>query len=508
MPSQILGRQKPSKLTIIALTVLMTIIGIYIVLSTHAASTTLYISPTGSDSGSCTSSAPCASVSYAYGKALAGDTTTIQVAAGTYGRQVVPSGNKSVIIQNASGTTPVFGTVTVNASGITLKGINIQRNDDPSNATLEALGSNNTFDGVNVDSKNARLKQGIYAAGAGNIFKNGSSFNISDEKAALVTGQNITIDNFKFYDAIYTGQPDSSGGLVHMECIYAIGADGLTIRNSRFWNCAVMDLMFTRGSWYNAPPWGNVLIENNVFEHSTLGTGQTPADWHYYGVDFNGAMNCSANADPQQGGQVCTDQTPAVLSNFVFKNNTFEQAVLLSNMSFKDNSQWIGNIGGGWSCVSGMAFSYNVGQKCGATDKAVSPASSTKTTAAPMGWVSPGAHDFHITSGSPAKDVAGYTGCTSTDKDGNARPSGLTCDAGAYEYGSTSGNPPPPPPPPTCTRAADINCDGSVNIQDVTVVLSNFGKPVAQSSDPRADSSGNGTVDIPDLTVVLSAFGS
>jgi hypothetical protein len=65
-----------------------------------------------------------------------------------------------------------------------------------------------------------------------------------------------------------------------------------------------------------------------------------------------------------------------------------------------------------------------------------------------------------------------------------------------------------PPPPPTCTRAADINCDGSVNIQDVTVVLSNFGKPVAQASDPRADTSGNGTVDIPDMTVVLSAFGS
>jgi hypothetical protein len=64
------------------------------------------------------------------------------------------------------------------------------------------------------------------------------------------------------------------------------------------------------------------------------------------------------------------------------------------------------------------------------------------------------------------------------------------------------------PPPPTCTRVADINCDGSVNIQDVTVVLSNFGKPIAQSSDPRADTSGNGTVDIPDMTVVLSAFGS
>jgi hypothetical protein len=53
----------------------------------------------------------------------------------------------------------------------------------------------------------------------------------------------------------------------------------LTVRNSRFQHCAVMDLFIERGTWWNQPLYGGLTIENNVFEHSNMLGINT---WHYY----------------------------------------------------------------------------------------------------------------------------------------------------------------------------------------------------------------------------------
>ena len=52
--------------------------------------------------------------------------------------------------------------------------------------------------------------------------------------------------------------------------------------------------------------------------------------------------------------------------------------------------------------------------------------------------------------------------------------------------------------------AADVNKDGVVNIIDLTLVASNFGK-TGQNS---ADVNGDGVVNIIDLTLVAGAFGN
>jgi hypothetical protein len=49
---------------------------------------------------------------------------------------------------------------------------------------------------------------------------------------------------------------------------------------------------------------------------------------------------------------------------------------------------------------------------------------------------------------------------------------------------------------------ADLNCDGSVNASDLSVLLAAWG-----SNDPAADLSGNGTVGAEDLAILLSAWG-
>jgi hypothetical protein len=332
------------------------------------------------------------------------------VAAGNYGPQTLPSGTKTLTIRNAPGATPVLSTTMVQASNITLAGFKIERNHDTGTytATLEALGANNTFDGIDVNTKNT-VRQGIHADGNNNTFRNGSSFNVTDEKAAWISGSNITVDHFDFYNVYQVGAG------VHNECAYVINADGFTIRNSRFWNCATMALYLTRGSWYGAPPWGNVLIENNFFGHSTLGG----SGWHYYGLLFSGALTYDG----------------ANLNNFKVRYNTFENAVAMEPLfTFTGGSEFIGNLGGGWDCVNGMTYRYNVGKKCSTTDKAVSPASSTATTTAPYGWVDPANHDFHIKAGSPAIDAGDPNNHPATDIDGQPRTG--TPDAGADETGA------------------------------------------------------------------------
>ena len=51
----------------------------------------------------------------------------------------------------------------------------------------------------------------------------------------------------------------------------------------------------------------------------------------------------------------------------------------------------------------------------------------------------------------------------------------------------------------------DANGDGTVDINDLTIVLANFGNTAAWS---QGDFTGDGTVDINDLTIVLANYGT
>ncbi len=381
----------------------------------------MWVDPSG---GSCSRTAApsrhadakaCRDLTSAYNIAASGD--TLMVKRGTYGRQVLPGGSKRLTIRNAPGTRPVFGTTTVNASNIKLIGVTIRRNDDPGphTATLEAEGANNTFDRVHVNTRNMSARQGIAASGDNNIFKNGSTFNVVDEKGALVAGTRVTFVNFDFHDVRLTNSA------VHNECVYSNGPQ-LTVRRSRFWRCSTMDLFITRGNWWNQPPYGGVTIENNVFEHSTM---EDRDSWHYTGLVLSGSLAYDG----------------ASLRGFKVRYNTFEQAVgLEAGLRATGDSEWVGNVGGGWDCIPGMRFRYNVGQKCSATDKRVTPASSCGPPAcarirpAAQGWVNPAKHDLRLKARAPAINSGDPKDFPGVDKDGRARPIGRSPEAGAYEF--------------------------------------------------------------------------
>jgi hypothetical protein len=270
--------------------------------------------------------------------------------------------------------------------------------------------SNVTYDGIEVDAGGVKTTwAALEIHGSGATFKNASVGNVVDEKALLVAGANHTIDNVLFHDAVY-----KTDG-VHMECVYAIGVPGFTIRNSTFRDCAVMDLFFTYGSWWTPQPpsYGNVTIENNVFAHAEM---ENNGGWHYYSL-YVGWVGPNGASDP--------------LNGWVVRNNTFEQTARISPDSATGGTRWVGNLGN-WDCATGVTYSHNVGKKCGGTDKAVSPASSTQSQIAPLGWVNPGALDFHLTPTSPAINAGDPADHPATDRDGVPRDS--TPDAGAYEY--------------------------------------------------------------------------
>ncbi len=375
-----------------------------------ASAATRKVSPGGANSGDCAAT-PCATLGYAYGVAAPGD--TIEVGAGDYPIQYVPSGTKAVTFRGVPG--------------------NRLRQ-------LDNKAHNVTFDGLDVDAGGSKPSTAVFEShGVDNVtFKNGRIGNVSDQKGALVSGTNFTFDNVSFHDAVMT-TPDT-----HMECVFAIGVPGFVVRNSTFHNCAVMDLFFVYGNWWTPlpPAYGNVTIENNVFEH-VLNSG---GSWNYYPLYIGQTGN-------------------ATLDGWVVRYNTFEQnASVTTSHNQAVNSRWVGNLGG-WDCIPGMVYSHNVGRTCGPTDKAVAPNQNTRTTIAPLGWVNPAGADFHLKAGSPAIDAGDPKDAPNHDRD--CRPRDARPDAGAYEFGTSGdgcsapvqsggGAPPAAPPGATGGRALRI----------------------------------------------------
>jgi hypothetical protein len=362
--------------------------------------------------------APGGNLTTAYNQAAAGD--AIELSTGRYGRWITPTGSKAVTVRAATGQVPKLTSIDVEASNL-------------------------TFDGLDIDGEGGKLA-GFYTGDGDNVtFKNGRIGNIVDDKGALLTANNPTFDNVDFHDVKQVGAD------VHNECIQTF-SPGLTIRNSRFTNCATMDVSIGTAGYWNPPQpqYGHITLENNVFGHSTNGSG-----WHYYGLAW---------------WMETLDYARVV-------NNTFENMVIMDRAGPSKGGVWANNIGGGWDCVSGVVYTGNVGTKCSSKDKAVSPSSScapsacSPAVAAPMGWLNPGKQDFHLTANSPAIDAGDAVYAPVKDLDGKGRSG--TPDAGAYEYQGTT-TPPPPPLPPADTTAPETTittCPRDGTATDATIAF-------------------------------------
>ena len=145
----------------------------------------------------------------------------------------------------------------------------------------------------------------------------------------------------------------------HNECVYAIVAPGspsatASSTTARRWTSSSRT---GAGGRRCRPPTGA--------SRSRTTSSATPTR-----TTAPGTTTASTSANTANGG--------GTLDGWVVRNNTFEIPAAIEHAA-TGGSRWVGNLGD-WECVSGMRYSHNVGEKCGASDKAVRPAASTRRT--------------------------------------------------------------------------------------------------------------------------------
>ena len=366
--------------------------------SSLADQTSLYLSPTGSDSNPCTADAPCATMDHAYRLASSGE--TIFLAAGDYPVQSIkPDAAKTdptpVVFMPAAGAQVTVARLDVTASHVEFE--NFQADwavATPANG---------------VTFRNIVANGAIYVTGASNVqVIGGQVFSpvpvSSDSQIASIKGQvptNILFDGVSFHDFADVGP----GQFHHIECLQVGAAINLTIRNSKFWNCATHDI-FIR-SWgfvNNSPsPLSNILIENNWFAKTAAG---------FYAMQF---LDDLWTGDPPTSVTIRNNSALQTIIVRVTHGTAVVHGNLLPSMSkffctSYGQNQW---------------FDYNVygsGTPCGANDAVGDPK-----------YVDPTNLDLDLQAGSAALGRGDPASHPQLDIEGRLRPLTMAPDAGASQ---------------------------------------------------------------------------
>jgi hypothetical protein len=357
----------------------------------HAlAATELYVSPSGSDTSSCSQSAPCRQISRA--ASLAGPDTTVHVAPGTY----------------AGGfTTTASGTASARIKYVSDIKWGARISDSSESWVLWwNQGSYVDITGFEIDGSGSLpvLRQGFYCDGSHVTFVNNKVHDILTTQAAYLAatssgkgGAGIGMDN-------YNRAVDQStiGNIV-----YNIGPNG------RFAPPGA------HGIYHNTP---GIVMNNVIYDINGIGI----STWH--GAENVSIINNTVD-NARRGGILVGSGDSGVGSGtgdgFTVANNivTSSYGGISEGGQTGSNNYYINNL-----------FYQNYAR----------PNYSIKTGHTPVGTINADPKfvansDYHLQSGSPAIDAGVSTvngiSAPSTDNDGNGRPVGNGYDIGAYEYG-------------------------------------------------------------------------
>lgn len=349
---------------------------------------TVFVAPDGSDDFGCTRNRPCLTFAAAYATAKPGD--IVEVAGGTYAGQKIEAS-----LSKTSGPAVVFRPA-ANATVTLSEELRVEA----TYADFRRMVMPDWYAGPTAHHLTFRdIDAGMfYITGANNISVYGGDYGPQSGLESQIKAcadctsppKNLLVDGAYFHDY---ARPDER----HVECLHVLSADTLTIRNSRFQRCAVMNL----GVFHYGPagPTTHVVIENNFFDRPTAGG--------FYAVDI----------DPQ-------DDMPLV--DFLVRNNSALATMYVNTASGVENVRLIGNVGPRQTnhCYEGVVFAHNIwdNAKCGPTDRK-----------APLGFRNPAKFDLHLKLGAAAIGRGDKSNYPATDIDGQKRPLGRRVDAGADE---------------------------------------------------------------------------
>jgi hypothetical protein len=348
------------------------------------ASATRYVSPNGSDAGSCTRSNPCRSFNRAYAVSKPG--AVVVVFGGSYGGQRINARPKAhgpkILFRPARGASVTLNSIrVVRGSYITFRGFRVL--DDTYN---EPGAHRITYAWI-------KMRQ-FFIRGADHINYRHSEVgpNTSDNGMNWITApyqrndtpHDIVLDHVRIHDF----KKHSSGA--HVDCIGIDDVNGLVISNSRFWNCEHFSIIFGK-DLANGRAARNVLLQNNFFDCCYSG---------YYSLGFGdveGPMRIRFNSFTLGVGWL-----GGAVRGLVFDSN------VISNNNSANCSR--------------ATWRYNVvanGSACGGRR-------------AGTGFRSP-PRDLHLRAGAAAVNYGNPRNPPRFDIDGQRRPHGRRADAGADE---------------------------------------------------------------------------
>jgi hypothetical protein len=364
----------------------------------------VFVAPAGSDSNPCTQAAPCLSFDRAYHVARPGQVVT--VAAGSYASQTITADRAKsapAVVFKPQGTDPArVANLTVQGSYVEFDGLTIRGIWYVGVNSSSVAQADQPHDVVFRDVSAARF----FITGASNVSVLGGAIGPTVDNASQIKGcyqcryapQNITIDGVTFHD--FTRATPGT----HMECLHVYPAQNLTIRNSRFFNCAIMDLFLS--NYGQGGDLRDITIENNVFDMPGSHAGSLSKG--YYPLAFEGAKRSITNVRIAYNSMV-TGSIPGFESSSTYTGVVVEANVGALNPRF---------------CVKGVTYAYNVWTeaKCGATD-----------AIAPSDFADPAHFDFHLRPMAAAIGHGNPTRHPPTDNEGRLRPLRSAPDAGAYQ---------------------------------------------------------------------------
>ncbi len=381
---------------------------------------TFYVAAGGSDANPCTRAAPCRSFNRGYEVASPGDTVIVQ--AGSYGDFTLNSPSKSSgscdgYTRGASldGCVSFVGTGNVTLGSIYMESNYVRLKDMTTfDIYVRPVGCTNVPPKTNMVFENLRIHYlnlnnvdhvGILGSEIGRGGVHGTVVQLADCGQGPSHGPNhLRFDGVWIHDAI---SDISAAQGAHLECFQGqLPIPQLTIRNSKFTNCAQWDMNVSGD---------NLLIENNQF-------GKTCSEQ----LPVSQGGKCDPGASWLTGCGVSS-------SNVTVRFNSFAEGIVQASggCQYGGTNRYYGNVWNwsatcSWQGQFNLKFDYNVsnqGSKCGRHDRI-----------APTGFKSPDApdYDFSLVPGSAAIGlVPASEGHPATDYEGDPRPIRSNADAGA-----------------------------------------------------------------------------
>jgi hypothetical protein len=422
----------------------------------------LYLSPSGSDSNACSAAKPCKSLGRAYRLAIPGQ--VVEMAAGTYGDTALAADSsktsaEDVVFRSASGATVTLSSqLHVSAQHLELRGLRFTSKLWIEASAADVTMRNDTLKNFDLYSNGTQSSHDIsFIGGSVGPSADENSRIASNGPSTSASPKNILIEGVDFHD--FTVSPGSEA---HVECLQVWAVDGLTIRNSKFRNCAVFDIFLQKLPEGKAATPSNILIENNFFD--CCGSG-------FYSIRM-------------------ADHAGTSWKNVTIRNNSLDKEINPDPGVPYSNVKIIGNVGpavkfwrGSNGAIepkpAGIEVDYNIwysGSKVGNHDKV-----------AASGFRNAAAVDFHLNAGAAAIDAGDPANAPAIDIDGDARPAGSAPDAGADETAATAA--PSPPASDTTPPDTQISQGPSVTTNSSSATFA-FTSEAKATFDCKLDSAG------------------